>query len=257
MIGRNAIISNGILKKRKILRNIQSGMNSILDQKVSDADPNDTNTIYEKAKAYWATVSCNVDGMLGGFAHLHVPDIHASKQFINLLKAKGMLTKYERAVDCGCGIGRVTKHLLLPLFESVDMVDVTESFIHESANYIGRENSRIGNKFVCSLQQFQPSFCHYDLIWIQWVTGHLTNNDFCKFLQRCKEGLKENGCIVLKENVTSSENRYDFDEIDSSWTRPKDALLQLFRSVGLTLIAEKKQQNFPKRMLPVYMFALR
>lgn len=43
-----------------------------------------------------------------------------------------MLTKCERAIDCGCGIGRVTKHLLLPLFESVDMVDVTESFIQGS-----------------------------------------------------------------------------------------------------------------------------
>ncbi|VDO48906.1 unnamed protein product [Onchocerca flexuosa] len=195
--------------------------------------------------------------MLGGFAHLHVPDIHASKHFINLLKAKGMLTKSERAVDCGCGIGRVTKHLLLPLFDLVDMVDVTESFIQESTNYIGEENSRIGNKFVCSLQQFEPSSCHYDLIWIQWVTGHLTNDDFCKFLQRCKESLKENGCIVLKENVSSSENGYDFDEEDNSWTRPKNALLQLFRSAGLTLMAEKKQQNFPKGMLPVYMFGLR
>ncbi|KAL3989363.1 AdoMet dependent proline di-methyltransferase family protein [Acanthocheilonema viteae] len=231
-------------------------MNSMLDKKMTDADPNDKNTIYEKAKAYWATVSCNVDGMLGGFAHLHVPDIRASKQFINLLKVKGMLTKYERAIDCGCGIGRVTKHLLLPLFESVDMVDVTENFIQESANYIGKENSRIGNKLICSLQQFEPSSCHYDLIWIQWVTGHLTNNDFSKFLQRCKGGLKDNGCIVLKENVTSSEDRYDFDDEDNSWTRPKDALLQLFRNAGLTLIAQKKQQNFPKEMLPVYMFAL-
>ncbi|EFO22942.2 hypothetical protein LOAG_05539 [Loa loa] len=257
MIGRCAVISNDVLKKWKVLGIIQNRMNSMLDQKMSNADPDDKDTIYEKAKAYWASVSCNVHGMLGGFAHLHVPDIHASKQFINLLKAKGMLTNFERAVDCGCGIGRVTKHLLLPLFESVDMVDVTESFIQESANYIGKENSRIGNKFVCSLQQFEPLSCHYDLIWIQWVTGHLTNSDFFKFLQRCKEGLKENGCIILKENVSSSEDRYDFDEEDNSWTRPKDALLELFRNVGLTLMVEKKQQNFPKGMLPVYMFALR
>ncbi|VIO88147.1 Hypothetical 26.1 kDa protein in POP4-SHM1 intergenic region, putative [Brugia malayi] len=254
---RSAIINNDILKKRKILRSIQIRMNSVFHQKKSNADPDDKDTIYEKAKAYWASVSCNVDGMLGGFAHLHVPDIHASKQFINLLKAKGTLTKFERAVDCGCGIGRVTKHLLLPLFESVDMVDVTESFIQESANYIGKENSRIGNKLVCSLQQFEPLSCHYDLIWIQWVTGHLTDDDFSKFLRRCKEGLKENGSIILKENVSSSEDRYDFDEEDNSWTRPKYALLQLFQNVGLTLMAEKKQQNFPKGMLSVYMFALR
>uniref|UniRef100_A0A8R1TQX6 Alpha N-terminal protein methyltransferase 1 n=1 Tax=Onchocerca volvulus TaxID=6282 RepID=A0A8R1TQX6_ONCVO len=257
MIGRNAVIGKSVWKKRKILENIQNKMNSTLDQKTSNADPDDKEMIYEKAKAYWASVSCNVNGMLGGFAHLHVPDIHASKHFINLLKAKGMLTKSERAVDCGCGIGRVTKHLLLPLFDLVDMVDVTESFIQESTNYIGEENSRIGNKFVCSLQQFEPSSCHYDLIWIQWVTGHLTNDDFCKFLQRCKESLKENGVIVLKENVSSSEDGYDFDEEDNSWTRPKNALLQLFRNAGLTLMAEKKQQNFPKGMLPVYMFGLR
>lgn len=49
------------------------------------------NELFE-AKAYWSTVSCNLDGMLGGFAHLHVPDIHASKQFINILKAKVRLT---------------------------------------------------------------------------------------------------------------------------------------------------------------------
>ncbi|MCP9257285.1 N-terminal Xaa-Pro-Lys N-methyltransferase 1 [Dirofilaria immitis] len=209
------------------------------------------------AKAYWASVSCNIDGMLGGFAHLHLPDIRDSKHFINLLKTKGILKNFERAIDCGCGIGRVTKHLLLPLFDSVDMIDVTESFIQESTNYIGKENIRIGSKMVCSLQQFEPSSCHYDVIWIQWVTGHLTNEDFCKFLRRCREGLKDNGCIILKENVSSSEDGYNFDEEDNSWTRPKNALLQLFRTVGLTLVAEKKQENFPKGLLPVYMFALR
>ncbi|VDN40795.1 unnamed protein product, partial [Gongylonema pulchrum] len=67
--------------------------------------------------------------MLGGFAHLHWPDILDSRKFVQHLKTKKLLTNYEKAVDCGCGIGRVTKHLLLPLFNSVDMVDVMESFI--------------------------------------------------------------------------------------------------------------------------------
>uniref|UniRef100_A0A915PHA3 Alpha N-terminal protein methyltransferase 1 n=1 Tax=Setaria digitata TaxID=48799 RepID=A0A915PHA3_9BILA len=256
MTGWSTIISNGILRKREVLRNIPNKMSSMHDQKMSRAEPDDKEIIYQKAKEYWASVSCDADGMLGGFAHLHVPDIHASKRFINMLKTKGLLAKCERAVDCGCGIGRVTKHLLLPLFDSVDMVDVTESFIQESTNYIGSENSRVGCKLICSLEQFEPPSCYYDLIWIQWVTGHLTNDDFCKFLRRCKGSLKENGCIVLKENVSSFEDQYDFDEQDNSWTRPKGALLQLFRNVDLTLIMEKKQQNFPKGMLPVYMFAL-
>ncbi|VDN07858.1 unnamed protein product [Thelazia callipaeda] len=170
---------------------------------------------------------------------------------------KGLLINFERAVDCGCGIGRVTKHLLLPLFQSVDMVDVTENFIQESAKYIGKESDHIGRKLVCSLQQFEPPSFNYDLIWIQWVTGHLTDDDLCKFFRRCKKGLKANGCIVLKENVSLSVDYCDFDEKDNSWTRPKTALLELFQKSGLTLVAGKRQRKFPKGMLPVYMFALR
>lgn len=45
-----------------------------------------TTEIYEKAYEHWISVAANVDGMLGGFAKLHVPDINASKQFICLLR---------------------------------------------------------------------------------------------------------------------------------------------------------------------------
>jgi hypothetical protein len=41
--------------------------------------------IYEKAEAYWASVSSNVDGMLGGFADLHGPDIADSRTLLRTL----------------------------------------------------------------------------------------------------------------------------------------------------------------------------
>uniref|UniRef100_A0A183EQG4 Alpha N-terminal protein methyltransferase 1 n=1 Tax=Gongylonema pulchrum TaxID=637853 RepID=A0A183EQG4_9BILA len=126
-----------------------------------------------------------------------------------------------------------------------------------SAKYIGVDETRVGNKFVCGLQDFQPAADCYDLIWVQWVTGYLTDDDFCKFLRRCKEGLREGGCIVLKDNVASSEDVYDFDEQDNSWTRPRSALLRLFNKAGLSVVAERKQTHFPKGMLRVYMFALK
>lgn len=91
-------------------------------------------------------------------------------------------------MDCGSGIGRVTKHLLLPLFRQVDMVDVTEKFIEDSAAYIGQDNCRVGQKFVESLHEFEPQERHYDLVWIQWVTGHLTDDDFVTFFRRCAVG---------------------------------------------------------------------
>lgn len=41
--------------------------------------------IYEKAEAYWASVSSNVDGMLGGFSALHSPDIADSRTLLRTL----------------------------------------------------------------------------------------------------------------------------------------------------------------------------
>lgn len=53
MIGRSAVINNGVLKKRKILRSIQNRMNSMHDQKMSNANPDDKDIIYEKVSAYY------------------------------------------------------------------------------------------------------------------------------------------------------------------------------------------------------------
>lgn len=44
--------------------------------------------MYEKAEEYWAAVASDVDGMLGGFAHLHAPDMVESKRFLNQLFTK-------------------------------------------------------------------------------------------------------------------------------------------------------------------------
>lgn len=75
------------------------------------------------------------------------------------------------ALDCGAGIGRITKRLLLPLFRVVDMVDVTEDFLVKAKTYLGEEGKRVRNYFCCGLQDFSPEPQSYDVIWIQWVIG--------------------------------------------------------------------------------------
>lgn len=75
------------------------------------------------------------------------------------------------ALDCGAGIGRITKRLLLPLFRVVDMVDVTEDFLAKAKTYLGEEGKRVRNYFCCGLQDFSPEPSSYDVIWIQWVIG--------------------------------------------------------------------------------------
>ena len=74
-------------------------------------------------------------------------------------------------MDCGAGIGRITKRLLLPLFRVVDLVDVTEDFLAKAKTYLGEEGKRVRNYFCCGLQDFSPEPGSYDVIWIQWVIG--------------------------------------------------------------------------------------
>ena len=59
----------------------------------------------------------------------------------------------------------------------------------------------------------------YDLIWMQWCVGHLTDQQLVEYLERCKSALNpEGGIIVLKENLSTSGVDV-FDTLDSSVTR--------------------------------------
>ena len=42
-------------------------------------------------------------------------------------------------LDCGAGIGRVTKNLLLPLFETVDIVEQNPDFVEKAKDFLVSE----------------------------------------------------------------------------------------------------------------------
>lgn len=88
-----------------------------------------------------------------------------------LLKEGEGKTGTSCALDCGAGIGRITKRLLLPLFNTVDLVDVTQEFLDKAKTYLGEESKRVGNYICTGLQEFTPECGRYDVIWIQWVIG--------------------------------------------------------------------------------------
>lgn len=51
---------------------------------------------------------------------------------------------FKLFVDCGAGIGRVTKNLLLPLFDAVDMVEQNPEFLEKAKDYlVRRQNFKI------------------------------------------------------------------------------------------------------------------
>jgi hypothetical protein len=69
-----------------------------------------------------------------------------------------------------------------------------------------------------------------------------------------RKGLKPNGIIVVKENLTSSD-KVEVDKEDSSITRPISLLQTLLKQAGLHCIKQEKQNNFPKGLYTVKMFA--
>ncbi|CAG8603470.1 2504_t:CDS:2 [Paraglomus brasilianum] len=188
------------------------------------------NSITSTVIDYWTGVPATINGMLGGYASVTSTDTKASSLFISefikgkrgannrILKPPRISTDY--ACDCGAGIGRVSKHFLLKHFNKVDLVEYTPKFIEQAEeSYLAKEKQegRVG-RFICEgLQTFTPEEGKYDLIWCQWVLSHLTDEDLVSFLVRCKRGLKANGIIGIKENVTAVG--YSFDNEDSSVTR--------------------------------------
>ncbi|KAM8934692.1 N-terminal Xaa-Pro-Lys N-methyltransferase 1 [Pelodytes ibericus] len=216
----------------------------------------DESQFYCKAQKYWKNVPATVDGMLGGYGHISSIDISGSKKFLQRFLRDGPnKIGTSCAVDCGAGIGRITKRLLLPIFKTVDMVDITDDFLSKAKSYLGDESKRIGNFYCTGLQDFTPEPNRYDLIWIQWVIGHLTDPHLVDFLMRCKASLRPNGIIVIKDNM--AQEGVVMDEVDSSICRDLEVVRKLIRQSGLAVLAQEKQENFPEEIYHVFSIAMR
>ncbi|KAI9301419.1 alpha-N-methyltransferase NTM1 [Cunninghamella echinulata] len=224
---------------------------------------------YDNAQTYWTSIEPTVNGMLGGFASVDPIDVKGSLDFLDefihgvkgannvMLKEPTLNPNY--ACDCGAGIGRVTKHFLLKVpFQKVDLVEQAPNFVEQAKNnYLSKEiqHGQVGEVICQGLQSFHPTEKKYDLIWCQWVLGHLTDDDLVAFFKRCIQGLAPNGLIGVKENNSATD--YVVDDEDSSVTRPNESLKRIFAKSGLTLIKEQVQQGLPAGLFTVRMYMLK
>uniref|UniRef100_A0A069DQY0 Alpha N-terminal protein methyltransferase 1 n=1 Tax=Panstrongylus megistus TaxID=65343 RepID=A0A069DQY0_9HEMI len=227
-------------------------MGTVVDEEMKDTKEDDF--FYENAKIYWSKIPATVDGVLGGFGYISKCDLESSEQFLQSLLITANAPGGERALDCGAGIGRITKHLLMKFFKTVDLVEQNKEFLNKAHHFIS-SSKKLGKLYCTGLQSFIPEY-KYDVIWCQWVLGHLTNEDLVKFLKICRVSLAENGLIVVKENITSS-GETEKDTVDSSLTRGLNTLLELFEQSNLKIEKLESQTKFPKGLYPVKMIALR
>lgn len=213
---------------------------------------------YKNAQQYWSRISPTIDGMLGGLSVVDPTDVKGSTQFLNDLFKLRPPPNSQRALDCGAGIGRVTKNVLIKFFNTVDLVEQDANFVRKANEYLsvnGELMKNIGTIYNVGLQNFTPTEETYDVIWCQWVLGHLTDDDLIAFLKRCIAGLNKNGCILIKENFTSSTDDFCIDAVDSSVTRSLKITKHILESVNLRIVKILKQNNFIQGLFPVYTIA--
>lgn len=219
---------------------------------------------YRNGVGYWQEVDASVDGVLGGYGKVNDADISASEAFLKPLLSQFLLDNLNNrrlvALDCGAGIGRVTKNLLIRYFNEVDLLEPVPHFLEAARQSLApegvthKDDHKATNFYCVPLQEFKPDYGRYDVIWVQWCIGHLTDDDFVAFFNTAKAGLKPGGFFILKENI--ARNGFVLDKEDCSITRSDLYYKELFRRCGLHLYRSKDQKKFPKELFPVKMYAL-
>ena len=208
---------------------------------------------YDRATRYYKDNCEATIDVLGEIAATSDVDLESSREFIRELERLRSSFQWSSgaACECGAGIGRATKGLVLPLgVPRCDLVESSSWLLSASPDYLGDDASRC--RFYCiGLQGWSSEPNTYSIIWIQWVLCCLTDNDAVDFLSSSRgESLVQGGIVCLKENTRDDED-FVVDVDDASVTRSVIYLKQLASKAGLLLIYERMQTNFPANIFPV------
>ena len=75
----------------------------------------------DKIIQYWDEQPATISGILGGYENINKPDILTSQKMLE--KTRAYISGYNTALDCGAGIGRVSEAVLIPTFDTVDLLE--------------------------------------------------------------------------------------------------------------------------------------
>ncbi|KAJ5782726.1 hypothetical protein N7457_004500 [Penicillium paradoxum] len=212
---------------------------------------------------YWNSVPATPGSMLGEFPSVSRIDLQGSKTFLAKIRRllPGVLPegKFRQGVDCGAGVGRVTEGFLSQVCQVVDAVEPVAKFTQVMEDSQLKRDGVIGSVYTRGLEDWTPEK-KYDLIWVQWCVGHLTDSQLTDYTVRCRKALTDDGLMVVKENLSTHFAGQDmFDSEDSSVTRTDAKFRQIFEAAGMQIIKSELQKGFPTsfNLLPVQFYALR
>jgi len=84
----------------------------------------------DKIIEYWDNQPATIDGVLGGYQEIDEVDVQTSCEMLEM--ARGHISSFKSALDCGAGIGRITNSVLKGRFENIDLLEQSTVQITEA-----------------------------------------------------------------------------------------------------------------------------
>ena len=173
---------------------------------------------YKKREKYWSSVEPNLTSVLGNEI-IQLPDVKCSCELLNGLILSKQLNP-KSCLDCAAGIGRVTEYVLSNFFSEIDLFEKDKVFLEKcKQKFIG--NDKVKNIYESSLEKFQFEK-KYDLIWIQWCLENLEDEDLFPFLKKCYDNIKDDGIIIVKENLYNIDENEEKEEDEENEEKEKE-----------------------------------
>jgi protein N-terminal methyltransferase len=204
------------------------------------------------AISYWSSIPATDAGVLGGHPQINSADLRGSYLFVARL-LRQTSTPLSRVVDCGAGIGRVTRGVLRKIATTVDIVEPIRAF----TDHI-KDEPYVGKIFNVGLEQWDVGEAGvYDMVWHQWCICQLPDTQVVDYLIRVQTALVPGGWIVIKENLVGREAEGDaYDHTDNTVTRSDRKFRNLFKQAKLEVVRGELQRGMPRNLYRIVMYAL-
>ena len=192
-------------------------------------------------------------------ASCHQAAVLAMEQFIDGLP----MVRYERALEVGCGDGRVTRDQLLGRFKMVDLFDPCSEAIRKVREDMAMK-WQVMNIGKATMETHEWN-SDYSLIVMRWCIGYPEEEDLVAFLREAKQHLVKYGRRTTRNSVPRSfilvldnvlKEGHSAFENEGQMLRDQWSIEKLFRRADLTICMQSERIEQPPPFEDMMMWAL-